>query len=48
MGNAYFQYEIGVDKDDANAVDRSLVDGGLKRLVNKAFAYCKEARLSFR
>ena len=47
IGNAYFHYEMTIEKGVANAADRIPADGDVLRLVNNALAYCfKEARLS--
>ena len=47
IGNAYLQYEITVEKDAADPVDRILIVGDATTLEIIAFAYCSnEAKLS--
>ena len=40
VGNAYFEYELKVEKSVAVAANRVLVNGDAFRLVTNAFAYC--------
>ena len=45
IGNAYFHYELIMEKDVAVAANRVLVNGDAFRLVNNTFAFCfKEGR----
>ena len=44
---ACLQYEVKVERDNAKAAGRVLVDGDVIRFLNNSFAYCKKgARLS--